>query len=112
MCIRDRPHLDEPLNDGFGIVIVTLAIRGSAKILLRRGGTSTEELSEEACFDLHATQRQGYALSGEVRNAWLHGVLAEDGSEARESLNLRFGLHAAGADEEFSAADEVERHWT
>ena len=28
-----RPHLDEPLHDGFGIVIVTVAIRGDATIL-------------------------------------------------------------------------------
>ena len=30
-----RPHLDEPLHDGFGIVIVTLAIRGCGQIVLR-----------------------------------------------------------------------------
>lgn len=28
-----RPHLDEPLHDGFGVVIVTVAIRGDATIL-------------------------------------------------------------------------------
>ena len=30
-----QPHLDEPLHDGFGIVIVTLAVRGAAHIVLR-----------------------------------------------------------------------------
>jgi hypothetical protein len=30
---------------------------------------------------------------------------------ARESLNLRFGLHAADAAQPLSAWDEVERHW-
>ena len=30
---------------------------------------------------------------------------------ARESLNLRFGLHAADAGQPLSAWDEVERHW-
>lgn len=30
-----RPHLDEPLHDGFGIVIITVAIHGNADILLR-----------------------------------------------------------------------------
>ena len=27
-----RPHLDEPLHDGFGVVIVTIAIDGDATI--------------------------------------------------------------------------------
>ena len=30
---------------------------------------------------------------------------------SRESLNLRFGLHAADAAQPLSAWDEVERHW-
>ena len=100
-----QKYLDEPLNDGFGVVIVTLAIRGAAKILLR----SASSPAKERWFRL--SSGQGYALSGDARNAWLHGVLAEDGSEERESLNLRFGLHDADPEAEFSAWREVERRW-
>ena len=100
-----RPHLDEPLNDGFGVIIVTVAIGGAAKILLRPNNRTTDE----KWFRLE--QGEAYALSGDARNAWLHGVLAEEGSEARESLNLRFGLHDADPEAEFSARREVERHW-
>jgi hypothetical protein len=38
-------------------------------------------------------QGQAYMLSGMARDACVHGVLADVGSEHRESLNLRFGLH-------------------
>ena len=127
-----RPHLDEPLHDGFGVVIVTVAIVGSARILLRVRPWDPSARSEW-WFPLHA--REAYALSGESRNVCLHGVLAEAGSEGgrRESLNLRFGLHTAwrgeheadkphaatrelgssaeAADGGFSAWAEVERHW-
>ena len=73
------------------------------------GGCSGGGSSEECYFRL----REGelYALSGDARNASLHGVLAEDGSEARESLNLRFGLHSARPEDEFSAWREVESAW-
>ena len=64
---------------------------------------------EECYFPLR--QGQAYALSGDARNVCLHGVLAEEGSEARESLNLRFGLHERERESEFSAWREVERFW-
>jgi hypothetical protein len=38
-------------------------------------------------------------------------VLADDASATRESLNLRFGLHAKDAGAELAAWDEVQRHW-
>ena len=115
-----RPHLDEPLHDGFGVVIVTVAISGHAKILLRSRPWD-QSAREEYWFDL--APGQAYALSGDARNVCLHGVLADDGreGEARESLNLRFGLHdrpmlCGEADSEegdvrFSAWGEIERHW-
>ena len=48
-------------------------------------------------------------LSGAARNACRHCVLAARGSEARASLNLRFGEHDADddADAEFSVAREM-----
>mmetsp|Transcript_24436 Transcript_24436/g.49594 ORF Transcript_24436/g.49594 Transcript_24436/m.49594 type:complete len:270 (-) Transcript_24436:97-906(-) len=83
-----KPHLDEPLHDGFGVVIVTVAVRGTAHILLRGGGA----IDDRRCFRLDPSE--AYALSGVARNACLHGVLSDRGSEARCSLNLRFGLHS------------------
>jgi hypothetical protein len=105
-----KAHLDEPLNDGFGLLIVTLAVRGDAKILIRaRPFEEDPAKRSEVCFDL--ARGQAYALSGDARNVCLHGVLAEGGSDERESLNLRFGLHTREKDDEFSAWREVERHW-
>ena len=46
---------------------------------------------------------EAYVLSNSVRNACLHGVLSDAGSEHRASLNLRFGLHSAEREAEYSA---------
>jgi len=101
-----RPHLDEPLHDGFGIVIVTVAVRGDASILLTSRPWDAA-CREEYFFGLR--QGQAYALASDARNICLHGVLAD--TPERESLNLRFGLHAASKEGPFSAWEEVERHW-
>ena len=103
-----RPHLDEPLHDGFGVVIVTIAITGTANILIRARPWD-EERREDVHFPL--APRQVYALSGEARNVCLHGVLAPDEGAARESLNLRFGLHSAERGGAFSAWEEIDCHW-
>jgi len=94
-----RPHLDEPLHDGFGVVIVTVAVRGSATVLLQTDGAARQRL----CFRLESGGREAYALSGAARDACLHGVLADEGGEPRCSLNLRFGLHSPGMEGEFPA---------
>ena len=77
-------HLDWPRHDGFGLIIVTVAVRGRGTVVLedRAGGLVRFELPEG-----HA-----YCLAGAARNAWLHGVVGSDPD--RESLNLRFGLHS------------------
>ena len=104
-----RPHLDEPLHDGFGVVIVTVGVRGSGRILLSAWPWDAER-REERWFAL--ARGQCYALSGVARNECLHGVMADEGGEERESLNLRFGLHGCAAHPEGpSAHEEVERHW-
>ena len=46
-----RPHLDEPLHDGFGVVIVTLAIRGRAQIVLKAQPWDAA-LRQDYCFPL------------------------------------------------------------
>jgi hypothetical protein len=96
-------HLDEPLHDGFGVVIVTVAVEGAASILLRSRPWDCERTR-----DFHFALRSGeaYALSGAARNTCLHGVLAAAGSERRASLNLRFGLHTAA-----QAKEEIDSQW-
>ncbi|KAG7358783.1 hypothetical protein IV203_015372 [Nitzschia inconspicua] len=79
-------HLDHPCKDGFGVVIITVAMTGKARILLH-DVTGTKGLA------MPLQQGEAYMLSAMARDACVHGVLADVGSEQRESLNLRFGLH-------------------
>ena len=105
-----RPHLDEPLHDGFGVVIVTVAIVGSASIIIRSRPWERTAGSE---YQFKLDEGQCYVLSGASRNTCLHGVLSDRGCTQRESLNLRFGLHTARGvvDGRFSAWDEIDSHW-
>ena len=102
------PHLDEPLHDGFGIVIVTLAVRGSADVLLT---AKPWDAAKRCDYRFRLEEGQAYVLSGEARNRCLHGVLSAEGEGERESLNLRFGLHAPERGVPFSAFDEISCHW-
>ena len=78
---------------------MTVAVRGSATVLLQTDGAARQRL----CFRLESGGREAYALSGAARDACLHGVLADEGGEPRCSLNLRFGLHSPGMEGEFPA---------
>lgn len=100
-------HVDHPTKDGFGILIITIAIRGAATIMLE--AASPTESSSRATFVL--PERGVYMLSGPVRNACLHGVLADEGSDHRESLNLRFGLHGL-VDGKDPPPSDVLQHWS
>lgn len=96
------------MNEGFGVVIVTVVIRGGGTIVLvDEGDDGTDEQVASWSFPCHAGS--AWLLSSHARNKASHGVLA-DGPN-RESLNLRFGLHAADEGGEFSAYEEVDRHW-
>ena len=64
-----RPHLDEPLHDGFGIVIVTVAIRGSARILLHERPWDAKR-RRERWFRL----REGQASAAECHGSMLIGA--------------------------------------
>jgi hypothetical protein len=79
-------HLDHPRKDGFGVIIITIAMMGAATILLQ-DVTNTKGLA------MPLAPGEAYMLADMARNACVHGVLADVGSEHRESLNLRFGLH-------------------
>lgn len=88
------------------VVIVTIAIEGSASILvtddpmarLQMASSSTGVHHQNVRRDFHFRLCTGhaYAIADDARNKCLHGVLADPGCESRESLNLRFGLHLDG----------------
>ena len=116
-------HLDAPLHEGFGKVIVTVAIRGSATILLIGKGDDdndyeranknidldeSSDLNLQPAWKFHLKEGEAYVLSGNVRNVCLHAVLANDDGIGgnRESLNLRFGLHSIE-----EAEHDIKRHW-
>ena len=100
-------HLDWPLHEGFGKVILTVAIRGSATILLISGDTVGEgEYEVQPAWRFHLNEGEAYILSGNARNRALHAVLADDVHGTRESLNLRFGIHT---DKE--AEEQITKHW-
>jgi hypothetical protein len=89
-------HVDHPLKDGFGICIITIAMKGNAQIFLEESSISSSRSSHEGeaargVMSIHSGQ--AYLLSGPARNQCTHGVLAHDDCSDRESLNLRFGLH-------------------
>ena len=110
-------HLDAPLHEGFGKVIVTVAIRGSATILLIGKGEDEEDDEEDdedsdrllqPAWKFHLKEGEVYMLSGNARNMCLHAVLADndDSGGNRESLNLRFGIHSVD-----EAEMCIKRHW-
>ena len=64
---RHLPRHHWPRHDGFGVVIITVAVRGAGTVVLEnRSGDIVR-------FDLP----EGHAcLAGAARHAWLHGVVA------------------------------------
>lgn len=100
-------HLDFPRLDGFGVVIVTIGIRGLGKIVLIDDGDEEDVSPASYAFDLG--EGETYILCGDARNKCAHGVLCEKGMGqecTRETLNLRYGLHT----QEF-AHSEIDQHW-
>ena len=96
-------HYDTPRNDGFGVIIVTICMRGQGDIIIVDDGDRGEVISKK--FKFNIKEGELYVLSGHARNKCLHGVLCR-GYGHRESLNLRFGLHT----KKF-AFEEVDQHW-
>mmetsp|Transcript_16782 Transcript_16782/g.20140 ORF Transcript_16782/g.20140 Transcript_16782/m.20140 type:complete len:331 (-) Transcript_16782:18-1010(-) len=95
-------HVDHPTKDGFGVIIVTIAIRGDATIML-------ETANRKHQLAVELPQKSAYMLSNKVRNACTHAVLADETSGQRESLNLRFGLHGRTFDD--PPEEEVLKYW-
>lgn len=94
-------HLDWPRNDGFGVVIVTVAVKCAATVLLRDDGDDGAPPRE---WRVEVPEGHCYALSGDARNVCVHGLFCDDGN--RESMNLRFGLHT-----QKRAKDEIYARW-
>ena len=86
-----------------------LAPRGSLVVRPRCACVTVD--ARGPCLPHLLQEGEAYVLSDSVRNACLHGVLSNAGSEHRASLNLRFGLHSADRAAEYSAWNEVDRHW-
>lgn len=80
-------HIDSPLNDGIGVVIVTIGISNEADIII-------SDENDKNHFYFHLNAGEFYVLSGPSRNIYSHGVLCEENNFGRESLNIRFGLHS------------------
>jgi len=92
-------HLDDPRKDGFGVIILTIGMKGAGTILLR----DAKGIHRGVAMRLEAGD--AYMLSDRARDACAHGVLADASMPTtnngrddlpfseRESLNLRFGLH-------------------
>mmetsp|Transcript_17146 Transcript_17146/g.22260 ORF Transcript_17146/g.22260 Transcript_17146/m.22260 type:complete len:447 (+) Transcript_17146:130-1470(+) len=127
------PHLDYPLHDGFGVVIVTVCIEQDATILIVPHGqtsllstspssSTTRRRSRPRAFE--CKQGQAYVLAGNARNFCDHGVVCPLPStrskniippntnpialsRGRESLNLRFGIHSNDPTDLFYAKREM-----
>jgi Uncharacterized conserved protein (DUF2181) len=105
-------HLDFPRLDGFGVVIVTLAIRGKGTVVLIDDGDDDDgddPSSKSKIYAFDVEEGQSYLLCGDARNKCTHGVICErssNGACTRETLNLRYGLHT----EDF-AYTEIDQHW-
>ena len=130
-------HFDSPLNDGFGVVIVTVCVHEGAQILLLPSDGTLSQNSKKYVFN--AAEGDTYVLCGNARNAFDHGVLCErqkrfaaknqnfgafSDSEmvrekgntkrkgtrknvGRESLNLRFCVHGNKPGMPFYVNDEI-----
>jgi hypothetical protein len=82
-------HVDHPLKDGFGVVIITVGMAESGTVFMR-DSTNSKGITMEVC------KGQAYMLSDKARDSCAHGILASKNGghdSNRESLNLRFSLH-------------------
>lgn len=87
ICLNE--HMDWPLHDGFGKIILTIAIAESAMILL----TKLQHVQGvQPSWKFRLEEGEGYILAGKTRSNFYHGVIAD--TLGRQSLNLRFGLHS------------------
>jgi hypothetical protein len=99
-------HVDHPRKDGFGVLIVTIAILGNATILF-------QDYTDQNKAKMTLQQGQVYMIASTARDASAHGVLADPDSTQRESLNLRFGLHDLPPNYGYPTipSSNVLRHW-
>lgn len=86
-------HLDNPLHDGFGVVIVTVPIYGLADIVLVDEGELNDHTAKPVSWKFRIGPRKLYVLSGHARNRCAHGVVVLDDAQQK---NLSLVLDAAG----------------
>lgn len=128
-------HLDQPRYDGFGIVIVTVAIEGSGDVVIDDEGDDASCTLQSWTFPLCPGEM--YVLCGPSRNLCTHGVMltskeenlikphgtggkdqlsgkkrkkielhCQNQFEDRISLNFRFGIHT-----QEQADDDINSKW-
>lgn len=85
------PHTDSPLNDGFGVVIVTVCVRHSAHILLLPNDSSSAAPAPRSAtgYVFDAEEGDVYVLSGPARSDFDHGVLCPPDKEERRRGSAR-----------------------
>ena len=112
-------HLDSPLHDGFGVVIVTVCVHQNAQIIL----IPSDDKAICKPYVFNASEGDVYVLSGAARNIFDHGVICENEKRVtsqqstltkkrqknigRESLNFRFSLHGNKPGMPFFVGDEI-----
>lgn len=68
-------HIDDCRHDGFGIVIVTVALWGTGDIVIA-DADDTYEGDTIPSWSFQLVPGQLYTLSGPSRNLYIHGVIA------------------------------------
>jgi hypothetical protein len=84
-------HLDSPRHDGFGVVIVTVALVGSGDVVIVDDGDDEGDVGRSWAFPVK--QGDVYVLCGHARNKCTHGVLAAEMTEGGEGVAP--GLHTS-----------------
>ena len=107
-------HVDHPQKDGFGIIIITIAMIGSGTLLLQKSNKIvSNNVNDTHSMKMSVPEGYAYMLSDESRNAYAHGVLAKTTTTNattianRESLNLRFGLHDLVLSDETTSTNDL-----
>ena len=82
-------HFDTTLNDGHGVVIITIPICGDADIVV-----VDYHKENKPSYVSSVKEKQFYVISGHSRILCTHGVICTDiPPKSRLSFNVRMGVH-------------------